>query len=170
MVVTVNKVLKAILIMSIFSVLASFVYLFLGAPDVALAETIIGSTLSTIILLVALKRCKLFTIYFIAENITDKNTKKLMSAIEKSLKEHEIEPHIIFATETVEEIQSNQSYDIIVERIQNRITIYGKQNSFNLKAVLEQIKIENLGFDVLVKDDIEVKKYKYKGDIKWLKK
>lgn len=166
MAVTVNKLLKVILITAIFSVIASFIYLLLGAPDVALAETIIGSTLSTIILLVAIKRYKLFTVYYIAKASTDKTTLKIINIIENSLKEHEIEPHIIFATETVKQIQNSQSYDIIVEQTKNKIIIYGKENSFNTKSILEQIRAENLNFKISIKDDTEIKKYRYKGENK----
>lgn len=162
MAVTVDKLLNVILITGIFSAIASFVYLILGAPDVALAETIIGSTLSTIILLVALKRCKLFTVYFISENPSDKKTSKLINAIEKALKNHEIEPHIVFATETVEQIQNTQSYDIIVEQSKDLLNIYGKEKSFNVQLVLKQIETENLGFEISLIDDIETKKYRYK--------
>lgn len=166
MAVTVNKLLRVILITAIFSVVASFIYLLLGAPDVALAETIIGSTLSTIILLVAIKRYKLFTVYYIVKEPTDKTTLKIIKIIEKSLKEHEIEPHIIIATETAKQIQNNQSYDIIVEQTKNKIIIYGKENSFNTQAILKQLKSECLSFKISIKDDTEIKKYRYKGDNK----
>lgn len=47
---------NAIIYLSVFSLLCSIVYLFLGAPDVAIAEAAIGCTLSTILYLVALKK------------------------------------------------------------------------------------------------------------------
>lgn len=166
MTVTVNKLLKVILITAIFSIMASFIYLLLGAPDVALAEAIIGSTLSTIILLLAVKRCKLFTVYYIAKSSTDKTTLKLINTIEKSLKEHEIEPHIIFATESAKEIQNNQSYDIIVKQTKDKIIIYGKENSFHTQAILEHIEAEKLKFEISIKDDTEIRKYIYKGENK----
>ena len=46
---------RSIIYLGIFSLISSLVYLFYGAPDVAIAEAVIGSSLTTVLFLVALK-------------------------------------------------------------------------------------------------------------------
>lgn len=164
MVVTVDKLLKAVVMTAIFSVMAAFVYLILGAPDVALAEAVIGSTLSTIILLVAIKRCKIFTVYYISEtNIqVNKSILKVVSIIENALKEHEIEPNIICSTDSIEILQKS-GYDIIVEYKKSEIIIHGKENSFNMESIINNINKTKLRYSVHIEDNTNKKVYKYKG-------
>jgi uncharacterized MnhB-related membrane protein len=49
-----TKLIRGAIYLGIFSLISSFCFLLYGAPDVAIAEAIIGSTLSTILYLVAL--------------------------------------------------------------------------------------------------------------------
>src|SRR5690554_3129356 len=59
-----KKLRRAAVYLGIFSLMNSFAYVFYGAPDVAMAEAIIGTTLSTVLYLVAMKKYKVFTICF----------------------------------------------------------------------------------------------------------
>jgi len=52
------KLRRAVVYLGIFSLVSSFVYLLYGAPDVAIAEAVIGSTIATVLYLVALKKYK----------------------------------------------------------------------------------------------------------------
>jgi uncharacterized MnhB-related membrane protein len=58
----------AIIYLGIFSLINAVVYIFYGAPDVSLAEAIIGSTLATILYLTAIKKYKPVMIYHIHQN------------------------------------------------------------------------------------------------------
>jgi uncharacterized MnhB-related membrane protein len=58
----------AIIYLGIFSLINAVVYIFYGAPDVSLAEAIIGSTLATILYLIAIKKYKPAMVYHINEN------------------------------------------------------------------------------------------------------
>ena len=49
-----EKPVRGAIYLGVFSLICSFVFLLYAAPDVAIAEAIIGSTLSTILYLVAL--------------------------------------------------------------------------------------------------------------------
>ena len=53
-----RSLLSAIIIAGVISLLASVIYLMLAAPDVAMTEAAIGSGLTTIIFIFALKRIK----------------------------------------------------------------------------------------------------------------
>ncbi|NCB00469.1 MAG: DUF4040 domain-containing protein, partial [Clostridia bacterium] len=57
----------AVIYLSIYSLGSSVLFLVYGAPDVALAEAIIGSGLSVVFYLVALKRQRLMTIFLIED-------------------------------------------------------------------------------------------------------
>ena len=54
----------AVIYLGLFSLAIAFVYLLYHAPDVAIAEAVIGSTIATILYLVALQKYKIFTIYY----------------------------------------------------------------------------------------------------------
>ena len=51
-----RKLRNAVVILGAFSLVSSLVYLFYRAPDVALAEAVIGTTISTILYLVAMQK------------------------------------------------------------------------------------------------------------------
>ena len=83
MVVVTENLIHAAIYMGTFSTLSAVVFLLLGAPDVALAEAIIGSTLSTIIYLIAIKKFRLFTIYYICDEEYDLLHKKTLTDLLK---------------------------------------------------------------------------------------
>ncbi len=62
-IVQTQKLRNAIIYMGVFSLSIAFVYMLYNAPDVAIAEAVIGSTLATILYLVALQKYKVFTIF-----------------------------------------------------------------------------------------------------------
>jgi energy-converting hydrogenase B subunit D len=53
-----NKTLNAIIASGIISLLASIIFLVFGAPDVAMTEATIGSGLTTVVFLYALKHVR----------------------------------------------------------------------------------------------------------------
>ncbi len=57
-VVFVRDVLTAVILSGIVSLIASILFLILGAPDVAMTEATIGSALTTVVFLYTLKRVK----------------------------------------------------------------------------------------------------------------
>lgn len=59
------KLRQAVIYLGLFSLISSFVYLIYGAPDVAIAQAAIGSAISTVLYLVAIRRSRVFTVYFI---------------------------------------------------------------------------------------------------------
>ena len=54
--ITMTKMVSAIILVGTVSLSASYLFLRLGAPDVAMTEAAIGSGLSTVIFLVAVRR------------------------------------------------------------------------------------------------------------------
>ena len=56
--ITTKKLLVAIIASGVISLLASIIYLILQSPDVAMTEAAIGSALTTMVFLFALRRIK----------------------------------------------------------------------------------------------------------------
>lgn len=56
--VVVRGLLSAIILVGVVSLFVSYLFLRMGAPDVAMTEAAIGSALSTVIFLVALRRTR----------------------------------------------------------------------------------------------------------------
>lgn len=144
-VVQVGKIRRAVVLASAFSMAASFAYLLLAAPDVALAEAVIGSTLSTIILLVAIKKYQVFTIYYIQRSSRlndreiDRKRGSLLGLIEDCLLEHEMESQIIYTVEDVETVIEKHACDLLVEEEAELTTLHGEGNSYIFGEITDRL-------------------------------
>lgn len=141
----------SIIYLGIFSLCISFVYLIYNAPDVALAEAIIGSTISTILYLVALQKYKIFTIYFRVENSNDCNTLKdcsfdssLMKLLSKFCNKQELESQFIFSNLSLNEIFEHHQYSLIIESDleDDELIIYAHSENFKLDSLEAFLKSE----------------------------
>lgn len=128
----------AIIYMGVFSLAASLVYVLYRAPDVAIAEAVIGSGLVALLYLSALKRYRVYTIGVVGEhpgNITDKEIIRVernavIHDIEDFCIEREREPQTVFSRETVKEAVSNNHYDIVIEEHPQGIRLYGHYDNY----------------------------------------
>jgi multicomponent Na+:H+ antiporter subunit G len=105
-----------------FSLLASLAYLLYQAPDVAIAEAVIGCGLATVLYLAALRKQRLITIYYVHEHdgdINDRLTKqadRLLRAIEQLLAEKELETQVIHTARPGREVLDRQDFDLLLRR------------------------------------------------------
>lgn len=76
-----SSIRKAIILSGVLSILASFSYILLLAPDVALAEAVIGCTLSTIILMMAIQYLEVVHIVYTIEAIPYSEFAKVFSNV-----------------------------------------------------------------------------------------
>lgn len=133
-----NSLRQAIIYLCVFSLITSFTYLLYMAPDVAIAEAIIGSTLSTILFLVALNKYKIFRIYYTKDNINvyakEQNT-MLMDALKKFAIEEELELDIINTTQDISEILKFDSYDVIIAQCGDKINVYGDNSNYHFEHI-----------------------------------
>jgi|LGVE01.1.fsa_nt_gb uncharacterized MnhB-related membrane protein len=130
---------RAVIYLGIFSLISSFIYLLYGAPDVAIAEAIIGSTITTVLYLVALKKYQIFTVLFTLNTTSDtfpisKNTKTLKE-IEHFLSQRNLEPEIIFSKKTCSELLNKQTFDLLVCENDTTIIIYGYAEDYHIDAI-----------------------------------
>ncbi|MFZ7131751.1 MAG: Na(+)/H(+) antiporter subunit B [Eubacteriales bacterium] len=153
------KLRRSIIYLGLFSLVSSFVYLLYSAPDVAIAEAIIGSTIATVLYLVAIKKYKVFTIYFINrddhafnnQNIYEGRPQILID-IEKFLIKRELEPQIIYTQENYRNILDERNYDLLVHLEKEMTYLYGCSEDYQLDAIeefLEKNKYSYLNLSII---------------------
>ena len=135
-----QKLRNAVIYLGAFSMSISFVYLIYDAPDVALAEAIIGSTLSTILFLVALQKYKIFTVYICVNSpeVEDvhffSGERALENQLSKFCAKEELEPQVIYTVEDVHKLFSHP-YAIIVTFDKQYTTIYAHPENYKMRAL-----------------------------------
>ncbi len=154
---------NAVILMAIYSLLCSYVYLLYHAPDVAIAEAVIGAAFITIIFWVAIKRHKAIRIYYlpciVPESVMNKNPNiscdysEVMKIMEQFLQDKELEPTIIRSKETVEDIQKADNYDYIFQWDDTSVTVYGRENDHHF---------DELEIILTARSDLNAKIYRLK--------
>lgn len=123
----------AIIYAGIFSFLCSFCYLLYQAPDVAIAEAVIGCTLSTVLYLVALKKYKIFRVYYHMGQIYEKNEKKdeIIQALNRFCYDTELELDLIYSHKAIQFVLTQNSYDLIIEETPHNFIIHGGSSNYH---------------------------------------
>jgi uncharacterized MnhB-related membrane protein len=134
-----RRLRNSMIYLGLFSMTIAFVYLLYGAPDVAIAEAIIGSTMATVLYIVSFQKYRLFVIYVQIDqsHINDKIYKKnhyepLLKIIEKYCGKSGVEPLVIYTVSSVEDIEAQHHYSVIIESQIPNIQLYVHRE--NLKA------------------------------------
>lgn len=148
MAIQTQKLRNSVIYMGVFSLTISFVYLLYNAPDVAIAEAVIGSTLATILYLVALKKYTVFAIYCHVHEgeVQDSHYahteyKALIELLEVFCAKQELEPQIIYTTQEKEVIMSVHDYAVIIEGHGEILNLYAHPENCKtdvLKAFIEK--------------------------------
>ncbi len=141
---------RVIVAMGVFSLFASFCYLLYHAPDVAIAEAVIGSALSTILYIVALKKHRTFYIYLTTESKDNKSDLRLRMAMQDILakimdycQDQELEAQTVFTHESPKQIADEHIYDLILQTAQeDKINVYGLSTEKHVQAINEVLKKE----------------------------
>ncbi len=145
-----SRVLRnAIIYLSVFSLLCSIVYLLLGAPDVAIAEATIGCTLSTILYLVALKKYRIFTVYYSCKAKEEQllptlleEKKEIHSILKHFAKAQELQLDVINTTSSFKKLKKSASYDVIVFHSSKGLWLHGLGNSYQYNELLHFFETE----------------------------
>ena len=139
--VSTSQLRRAVIYLSVFSLLASLAYLLYQAPDVAIAEAVIGCGLATVLYLAALRKQRLITIYYVHEHDQDINDQltpeadRLLRAIEQLLAGKELETHVVHTTRPGREILDRQDFDLLLVEQGEQLTVYGRTEDYHLDAV-----------------------------------
>jgi len=160
-VVETNKLRRVVIYLGIFSFVSSFVYLLYGAPDVAIAEAVIGSTLATILYLVALKKYSVFTVYYLRDDTQDfddsritKARNELIYIIENFCFEKELEAQVIHTPDDQEHVIANHAYDMIIEQHQDDFRIIGNKDNYHLSELYQLIDKESSRKVIFVQEEL----------------
>ncbi len=148
---------RAVIYLGAFSLIASFAYLAYNAPDVAIAEAVIGCTLATVLFLIAMKKYRVITIYYVQDeaDVTSsirKERRELTRSLEHFLLERGYEPHIV---STGCEDRKLGIHDFIIRHDQNDIGIYSAgfhYMSVQMQEYLEEHKPPHLDITLHLTD------------------
>ena len=166
LVVLTSKLINAVVYMGVFSFLAAVVFLLLGAPDVALAEAIIGSTLSTIIYLIAIKKFKIFTVYHINNKDYDTKRETYINQVIKDLfsylKSKEMQQNIIHTNLSLETLIKHEEQCFIIENTDDAIVIHSNNITLHNQNIKELIRKYNFPVEVKLSQDIIYENLPYK--------
>ncbi len=133
-----DKLRRAVIYLFAFSFVISIVYLLLSAPDVAIAEAVIGCTISTVLLLTALKKQKIITIYLVKDKDSNTDINKLVEVLQKELIKHELEPQVVTTSHDYEQLYDDLMFDILILQEKNKVMIHmsiDNQNTQFLKSI-----------------------------------
>ncbi len=146
----INNLRIAVIYLSVFSLFSSAIYIFIGAPDVAIAEAAIGVSLSTVLYLVAIKKYRSFRIYY---NIQSQNgdgedvrfnRERLKKYIDLFLVQREVELEIVNKEEKFDDIENSYDYDIIIFQHDGFIKIYGEKSNYLYEKLIEYLSDKGL--------------------------
>lgn len=147
-----QRLRRAVIYLGVFSMSMAFVFIIYNAPDVAIAEAVIGSVFSSILYLVALKKYKVFTVYCHVPNkpvrdevYTRGKLADFIKTIEVYCAKEELEPLIIYTAEKSEEIMEKHKYEVILEEVKTHSSD-NMSGQTTLKVVChpENLKVETL--------------------------
>ena len=143
-----NKIRRAVIYVGIFALVISLCYISYSAPDVAIAQAVITSTLGTFLYLAALQKKKVFMIYYTNEDhesIDDayvlKGRISILNMIEQHCFKNGVDSHVVFTTQDLEYIKEHEKFDLIIRQKGSKISIYGLEQNYlldKLKTFMEE--------------------------------
>ena len=148
--VTSTRIRKAIILSGVTSVVAAFAYVLLAAPDIALAEAVVGSTITTILLLVSIKKSKIFIVYYISKE--EGVRPDIIKSIEKILVENEYELQFVCTNETVEFLKENYSFELLIKEDEDLIELYGELTNLGFMEIVSKLQSKFKDEKVIVRN------------------
>ena len=129
----------AVVFLGIFSLLCSFLYLYYGAPDVAIAEAVIGSGLVMLLYLTAIKRYRTYAVCVTDETagriddrgvIAGAQRGRLLQEIEGFCISRELEPEIVYSPDDLGIVKARGRYDLIVRQTVDGTVVHGNRENY----------------------------------------
>jgi uncharacterized MnhB-related membrane protein len=157
MTVQTKRLRRSVIYLGIFSLVSSLAYLLLYAPDVAIAEAIIGCTISVILFLTALKRYRTFTIYYVPEKRGEKPP-AFLGKFEQYLYQNEFDTQVINTSLDDENLHETDRFDVLVMRHGDSMTLYSSATSYHsplIQAFLEKEECKDVNYFSLSPEDSE---------------
>ncbi len=136
----------AVIYLGLYSMISSFAYLLLSAPDVAIAEAVIGCTLASIIYLVALQKYKVFNICYINREFNVSNDRvvaakksNLIHLVEEYCSTKDLDPYITYLAGDLEEHLKSFKHDLIIYHEGKKIYFYGRKRNYHITNICKYI-------------------------------
>ena len=113
----------SVVYLAVFSLLASLLYLLFAAPELAIAEAVIGSGLVTLLYLAALKRNRVYTVAIVGpvhrEGVPDRYVRRVersdaMKEMRAFFVRREFEVQTVFVSESLDEALRDPAYDLVM--------------------------------------------------------
>ncbi len=138
-----------IIALGVLSLLSAFCYLLFHAPDVAVAEAVIGSALATILYIVAFKKHHTFYVYFTSvsgkvnsDAFLRSEMDDVFAKITKYCFKHELEAQCVFTWDSPETIAKEHVYDIILQHSEDEITVFGVTTEQHVQKIYDILKTQ----------------------------
>lgn len=132
---------RAVIYAGVFSLLSSFAYLLYMAPDVAIAEAVIGCTLSTIIYLVALTKYKIFRVYYKIDTNEDVESSPVLNNITRFSDYMDLQLDVINTQMSIDQIITDGNYDIIIIQKKDCLDIYGDKKNYHYENMIDFLNL-----------------------------
>ena len=139
LVIHTNLLRLSIIYLAIFSLLSSFLYLIYAAPELAIAEAVIGSGLVTLLYLAALRRNRVYTVAVVSDAGRDHPTDQYVNHVERSkalteirkfFVRREYEVQTVFVSESLAEALNDPTYDLVVVEDEEGFATYTDDESY----------------------------------------
>ncbi len=135
--------------MGVLSLIATLCYLYYRAPDVAIAEGIIGCTITTILFIVAFKKHRTFYVYITTQSKAqmnklrrDKHTQELVSQIFRYCRANELQLQCMYSSTSPEIIEKEHVCDLILQHKDGEFHAYGIDTEQHATAIYEILNKE----------------------------
>lgn len=144
----------SVIYLSVYSLICSFAYVLYQAPDVAIAEAVIGCSLSTVLYLVAIKKFRIFRVYY-SHHISEPDKlpeshvlrNNIITMMDGYLRDTELEMDLINTRQNFEDIHGRQDYDVIIEHDDDGMRMFGAQSNYHYDGLTTYL-IEHNAFDI----------------------
>jgi uncharacterized MnhB-related membrane protein len=149
MAVQTQKLNRAVIYLGLFSLLCSVLYLFYKSPNIAIAEAVIGSTLSTVIYLVALRKQKRFKVY-----VFDEMAYELLDFIEGYCQREDLVFHYIrFKHRRLESILKAKDFDLLIDGYEDDIYFVSATHNYKIEKLASALaKEEDFDYNVSLQE------------------
>ncbi len=135
---------RVIVAMSVLSLLATCAYLFYHAPDVAIAEGIIGCALTTILFIIAFKKHRTFYLYVTSSSKAQINklrrsrqTQEIVGQISRYCAAHELHMQCFYSYMTPLDISKEHVCDIILVHDEEGFSMYGYETETHVNEIID---------------------------------
>ncbi len=154
MIIHTNQMRLAIVYLAVFSLLAALLYLLYAAPELAIAEGIIGSGIVTLLYLAALKKNRVYTVGVVSIPSRLKVEDHYMYTLEGSeaLKDirdffvrREVEVQVVFLDIPLERALDNTAYDLILSDDGKQITAHTDEDNYVMVELELMIQMRGFG-------------------------